>query len=1086
MMPFSCYLTPLPLLAILMCTSLLTAQSPSSGEGAYPVSGTVTAAGGEALIGVTVMEKGNPRNGTITNVDGDFSLEVAAADATLLLSYTGFGSRQVAVNGRSRIDVTLEESASVLDQVVVVGYGTQLKRNLTGAVSTIEGDKLTGFNTPSLDQQLQGLATGVQVSTANGSPGAPTRILVRGTNSIFSGTEPLWIIDGMILSNQGGGELGGPGRNANSATPLNPIALINPNDIESVEVLKDAAATAVYGSRGANGVIIVTTKTGKKGQGGINVSASYGITEPTRDPRDLGFVDGPTWLTLADRARAFRDLSPYELSGDTGRDPNARLERSQYANTNTDWFDLIIRDGSFTDINVSTSRGADRINYYLSGNYRRDEGIITNDLMTRYGMRANVDFEPIDNLSIGTNLNFSYVDRERPPNGGSPGGNTNFASPGYNAIMNNIIPILPIFHPTATDSDGNPLLFDPLSGRNPVASLNRANFINDVETYRFIGGVDFEYRLPFVEGLAIRSELGMDYFNATTIEWANKVIREDSRYGFDASNSSRRYNYNLYATFNRTFGAHNFSVTGGTESTTQNRRYTNIEAQGLFGPTQEINTPGEITRASAGLGGEVYFRGYFGRMNYQYNERYLLGFSYRYDGSSIFNDEFRWGTFTALSAGWIISEENFLADNPVITFLKLRGSFGQTGNSAISPQATSTTYANWGRYGEVGAGDLLATIGNSDVTWETTDALDAGVDFEVLEGRVSGTVGYYRQDIRDMLFQVPIPVSSGIWSNSPIIWQNIGDMENQGWEFSLNSVNVNTPAFQWRSSFNLTTNRNLVTRLATPDSEISNGGGNGLVVREGSPLGFFRLARYAGVDPNVGYLLIEEMDQDLFNETGARVATGNIIPATRNNLRDNLFDNEDKTGLPTYFGGFSNTFTYRGFSLSALFSFSGGNYIYNNFARGGSFFTGEGTFLAENIDKVWTPQNTDAELPALNWNLRYDVVDDNGEIVDGGENTRFDNPGGGRVDDYWLEKGDYLRLRTLSIGYTLPTALTRKFGTKGISIVLAANNLLTFTNYSGLDPEIVEFGGSRNFSQGWAGTDLPQLRTFSFRINASF
>ena len=1047
------------------------------------VQGVVIDDAGEPLIGVNVIEKGNPSNGTITDVDGSFQITVADDNATLVFSYIGYKQTELPLNGQTNVSLTLGSSASLLDEVVVVGYGTQVKRDMLGAVSSIDSKDLSSFNATSVDQSLQGLAAGVQVSGSSGVPGAPTRVLIRGTNSLFSGTEPLWIIDGMILSGQGGGEINGFSRNA-GATPFNPLATLNPNDIESVEVLKDAAATAVYGSRGANGVIIVTTKSGKGGKGTLDLNVNYGISDVVRGPNEIGFVDGPTWLALADEARLNAGLAEFNPNDilNSGRDPNAVLERSQLGDVN--YFDEVLRQGSITDINLSSSRASENINYYLSGNYRRDESILVGDLQERFSLRSNFDFKPVNNLTIGTRIQLSYVNRERAANGGAPGGNSNRANGGYNFANTGIIPVLPLFHPTATDREGNPILFDPLSGRNVLASLNRDNYINDVDTYRALGGINLQYDLPFVEGLSIRSEMAADYIATNNVECVNTVLREDSKYGFDNSSLFQRFNYNLYLSYDRSYNdMHSISLVAGTESTEEGRRFRNIEAQQLFGTQQELNQPGDVQRVTAGFGAEQYFRGYFGRLNYKFMDRYMVGASYRYDGSSIFTDDLRWGNFLALSAGWIVSDEPFLVNNEVLNFLKFRGSFGQTGNSAINPLATATTYAAWGRYGDVGAGDLLSTIGNTGVTWETTDAYDVGADFELFQGRISGTVSYYVQDVRDMLFRVPVPSSSGIFNSNPTIWDNVGDMQNRGWEVELNTVNIDRGDFQWKMGINFATNQNEVTRLAGEDAEIYDVRSNALVTREGDPVGFFRLARYAGVHAEGGYEMIEEMDLELFAETGERVATGNLIPATRTNMANHLFDMEDKGSLPTFFGGFNNTFTYKNFSLNALISFSGGNYIYDVARESSVYVTGARPFREEIVGNYWQNPGDDADFPALRWNNRYDVINEDGSIS---ENQRFDPRRNGQAHDKFLQSGDFIRMRALSMFYNLPQSVAQSLRMQNIRIGFTGNNLFTITGYDGYDPEVVNLGGNRNFSQGWVGVQLPQLKSNNFSLNVTF
>jgi len=1051
------------------------------------ITGQVTSSDdGISLPGVTVLLKGTS-TGTVTDVDGNYSILVPGAAAVLTFSSVGFESQEITVGNQSVIDIVMEPDVKALDEIVITGYGSQIKRDITGSIAKVKSDELQSFSSVSADQMLQGLAAGVQVTGANGVPGSPSRVMVRGTNSISSGTEPLWIIDGMVLSAQGGGELDGFSRNA-STTGQNPLASINPNDIESIEVLKDAMATSIYGSRGSGGVIIVTTKSGKKGQKGtLNIDLQQGVTEVVRGPEEIGFVNGDTWLALVDQARENSGLGPFDPNSilNDSRDPNATLTRDQ--TTNTNYFDEALRQGSFTQLDLSTSRGTDNASYYISGQYRNDKGVLEGNDFKRYSLRTNLDFNPVNNLEVGLRASFAYTDNQRAPNGGAPGGNSNLARGGYNMANTGALPWLPLYHPTATDVDGNPILFDPLSGRNLRASLNRDNYINDVESFRTISVAFAEWHMPWVDGLSVRSEFGYDYVYTSNIEWGNTVLREGSNYAFDFSNTRQRWNYNIYGTYNKNIGKnHHLNVVAGFERTSQISRTRNIEADQLIGTAKEVGAPGNVLRISAGEGGEVYFQGLFARLNYKLMDRYLLGFSYRYDGSSIFTEDKRFGSFPAVSAGWIITDESFMNDDGFLNFLKLRASVGLQGNSTIDPNATLTTYATWGRYGDVGAGDLLNSIGNKDVTWETQTATDVALDFEFLDSRVSGSVGYYHQKVEDMLYRVPIPQSSGIFSNGPTIWNNIGDMENKGWEFQANATVMNRGDFRWTVGFNITTNKNKVLRLSNEDDELYNVRNNGLVTKVGESIGFFRLAKYAGIHPEGGYELIEEMDLELFDETGERVPTGNLIPATRSNLQSHLFDLKDKTNLPTYFGGFNTSVNWKGIDFSMHFSYQGGNYIFDNAEFNTTFIGTRGSVLrADLVNNTWTESNTNAAWPKLVWNRRYDVINEDGSIS---ENERFDNRRNGQRHDKFLKKGDFLRLRSLVLGYSLPTNVLEKIGLSRLRIYGMANNLLTITGYDGYDPEVVSLGGSqsRNIEQGWIGTQLPQLRSFSLGINVGF
>ncbi len=1040
------------------------------------IDGKVVDQNGEPLPGATVLEKGTT-NGTITDVDGNFSLNVSAG-AILSVSFIGYKAIEVPIGEQTSISITMQEDSEQLDEVVITGYGSQVRRDVTGSIAKVKSEDLTSFNSISVDQSLQGLAPGIQVSATNGVPGAPTRVMIRGTNSISSGTEPLWIIDGMILMGNGN-ELNGIGR----VGQQNPLSMINPNDIESIEVLKDASATAIYGNRGSGGVIIVTTKSGKGQRGTFNVNYQQGVTDVVRGPEQIGFMSGDQWLSTMDQALANAGQPQFDPNDvlNAGRDPNAVLSRAQ--TTNTNWYDIVLRQGGFKEVSVSASKGTEDASYYISGQYRKDESILVGNELERITGRVNLDYEPVQHLELGLRTTLTYSFNDPAPSGGAPGGNSNIARPGYQATSSIIYPWLPIYHPTATDVvTGQPLLFDPLSGRNPVASLNPDNYRNDLTSFRSISLISADYFIPWVDGLKLHTEYGYDFFHASSIEWGNTVLREGSPYAFDNSQTFTRSNYNIYLNYTTDFGdIHNLSVTAGTESTEQATRTRNTEGDGLVGTAQEIGTPGNVQRVSNGYGGEIFFRGIFGRLNYKLMDRYLVTASVRRDGTSIFTEENRYGIFSAVSGGWIISEESFMDFANWLEFLKLRVSYGQTGNSNIDPLATATTYTGWGRYGDVGAGDLLTGIGNQDVSWETTTATDVGIDFEILENRVSGSIVYYYQDVSDMLYQVPIPQSSGIFSNSPTIWQNIGDMTNQGMEYSLNAIIVDKNQFRWDVSFNFTTNRNEVTRLTSENDELYNVNNSGLVTRVGDPISFFRLARYAGIDAQGGYPLIEEMDLTVFAETGQRVPTGNIIPATRSDMEVHLFDNTDKTALPTYFGGFNSNFSYKGVELAAYFSFSGGNYIFDE-AEYDQTTIGNPVLRADMFNNTWTPENPNADYPLLNANRRYD-------IVGGPANQRFDWRRTGQRTDNFLKKADYIRLRSLSLGYRFPRSILDKINIQNLRVYVMANNLWTISGFDGYDPEVVSTSGgfqSRNIGQGWVGIQIPQVKTFSFGVNLGF
>ncbi len=1049
------------------------------------VAGSISDENGEALPGVTVLLKGTS-TGTATGADGRFSLRVPDGNGVLVVSFIGYLTQEVPINNRANIDVSLSPDARALDEVVVVGYGRQEKRDVTGSISTIRSAEITQLPTASFDAAIQGRAPGVQVAGASGVPGAPVRVLIRGTNSISSGSDPLYIVDGMPISN----ELNGYGSN-NGSTPQNPMASINPNDIESIDILKDAAATAIYGSRGSNGVIIITTKSGKGGRGSFNVDYTQGVSDLTRTAADIGFVNSAEYFALMDRARANSGLGTFDpmrnvnlFPGPGGGVPQDPITREQAENTNTDWFDQILRKGSFRDFNISASRGAENLSFFTSANYREDEGVLKNNKFQRFSGRVNLDFEPVKNLRTGTRLNFTYTKNNRAKSLGT-GMSNGF---GFSQAATYALPWYPVYR-----------FDDPTQYWNPVASSNLAaqsdpnNILDQVDQYRGIGGVWAEYSLPWVKGLSVRTEGSFDLIQANTVYWISRDIRtntaeNDGSYAQEDATTVQNYNYNLYANYVADLGEnHDLTFTAGTESQRTSRYNRNMSGMNLTGSYQQLGNPGLRTGMSAGLGGERYIRAYFTRANYKLLDKYLFGVSYRRDGSSAFRDDLRWGNFAAVSAGWIVSEEEFMQSLPFVNFLKIRGSFGQTGNQNIPGNVDVMTFQGNLKYGYDDAGGSLGTrvsnIGAADVTWETTDSYDLGVDFGFLQNRLSGSVVYYHRNVTDLLLQVPLPPSV----QPSQIWANVGDMQNKGFEFNVSTINVDAGDFRWSTNFNFTTNANKVVRLNPQADQTGSGIRDGnTLTKTGERLGTWYMADYAGVDPDRGVEMIWELNQEEFSTTGQTLRTGNRIPATINNLTNNRFFLKDKTTLPTYFGGFDNTFTYKGFDLNVLFTFTGGNYLYDNSEKATSYAAyGQMLLRRSLIGNTWTPENRNAEYPELRWDHQY-LYDNEGNPSSG---TNYNNET--QIHNKYLYKGDYIRLRNVQLGYNFSSALTERLKIQGLRVFVSGTNLLTFTNFPGWDPEVVTnvgSGQSANLNQGFISSNLPvpSLRTYTAGVSFKF
>lgn len=1030
------------------------------------VTGRVVDGSGLALPGVSVIEKGTT-NGTVTDLDGDFSLDVASAESVLTFSFVGMVTQEFEVGNRRTFEISLQDDAKSLEEVVVVGYGNQLKREVTGNIATVEGDDLIKVQAPSFDAALQGRAAGVQVNQASGAPGAPSRILIRGTSSISAGSEPLIVVDGFPLTQ----ELSGQGG-------VNSFMSINPADIEEIQILKDAAATAIYGSRGANGVILVTTKSGKQGQSSINFNYSLGVQQPANM---VELARGQQWLDMVDGAFANDGFTrPWDPVVDGGlvssfvEDPNNYLTREMVENNarngGTDWLDPLWRQGSVEDINISATKGTERSSYFLSLRYQDHKGLMNEQRLRTYGLRANLDFEVAKNFTAGLRSNLNYFENQQGQLGGSneanpDGGRADRGNRGgYGAAIGGAVPVLPVFV-----DDGS--YFDPLGGRNPIVANLPANWRDRAENFRNITNLFLEYR-P-LEGLSIRAEGAVDTWYTKSTYHASDAIRI-SRYGEVGNTLRNNINLNAYATYSKKINEHSFTVVGGLERQRRNFFRTDARAENLVSSDFNIGeTAGEdVITLVTGTFPEFRIQSYFARVNYSFKDKYFAMASFRSDGASVFGRENRFGQFPAISGGWIISEEDFASDLGALSFLKLRASFGRTGNADI-PNVLENQYVTWPRYSD-GSGIVQSVIGVPDIQWEEINTLDASLDYEFFEGRISGTLGFYQQDVNNMLLLNPIPPSQGILLGSSSIWANIGNLRNRGTEISLNTVNINSPSgFVWKSSFNLTLIRDEVMSLV-PELDQNNLGivQGATITRAGSRLGTYFMAEHAFIDPETGYEFIYEINQDLFNETGIIEKTGETILATPAATQQNRVELEGKSGLPTYFGGFQNTVAYKGLELTVFLSFQGGNYIYdgNRVAVSGGF-----NFREDLDGRVWTPENTNAELPRQSLLNRTR------------ENEPLAGPGSTSL---YLQDGSFVRLRNVQLSYSLPASLISKARIKNARVFVNATNLLTFTGYDGFDPEIARIDGNsqnRNLLQGFVGGNpFPQLRTITGGLSFTF
>jgi TonB-linked SusC/RagA family outer membrane protein len=1088
-------------LRLLLLTAHVFLFSLSLAQAQSVVTGKVTDDKGVVLAGATVRVK-ETRQGTNTDENGKFSISVPSANALLIISYSGYIGQEVPLRGRVMVDVRLIAQSSDMSEVVVVGYGTQKKRDMTGAVSNIKGSAIASIPVPSFDAALQGRASGVQVSQAGGAPGGPVRIQVRGTSSVSSGTEPLYVVDGIPIFQ----DIGGIGS-------INPLAAINPNDIESIEVLKDAAAAAIYGSRGSNGVILVTTKNGKRGQGKTTIDYNRGVSDVTNL---IEYVSGSQWLQLVDQARTNslgygivagqEKFDPMLLSNnplpipsyvipDPRYGPLTTWTRALAEQTNTNWIDPMVRQGSVSEINVNTSNGFDKGSFFISGQMRDEQGVIINHGLKRYTVRSNVEFNPSSRLKSGAKMSFSLMELTQPQlgtgnNGQGLGRQNRGATGGWGQANLGALPIMPVLNPDGT-------YFDPLRGRNVVAGSDPNNLFNGTSQNRFIGNAFLQYNI--LPELNIRAEGGVDFMNSTSRYWVSDIIRYN-RLGSQSTSFLENYLGNVYANYNKEFGRnHSFSATAGYEIQQTKHRRMGMEFEGIVGSQQEVgeiaNGATQFVSSISGIFPDNGFVSAFGRANYKFKDRYLLGASFRRDGSTAFGPNNRFGNFPAVSGGWIISNEEFANKLKVLSafdFLKLRASYGRTGNANIPSFAFLNNYVNWPVYGQSPALGF-SVLANPNIGWEKNDQFDAAIEFALLQRRLRGSLGIFSRTSNDMILNVPVAPTVGIGAGAQSVLTNIGDLRNQGLEIELGGTIISSKkgrdGFNWSSDLNVSFIRNEVLDLTPQFKELPTGNfpvaagiqsGVG-ITQIGGILGAYYLPEYAGLDDQ-GFETIYEIDLNLLRETGRTVKTGKKIRATQTNLNNHRIVHEEKTGLPTWFGGITNNFSYKGFEMSVLFTFQGGNYIYDGIEESTVYVRGGGNVIRTDVlNNTWTPGKVNAKYPRLTWNMR----DNFNDPVTGAPAPQTM---GSRTTRY-LYRGDFARLKTVQIGYNFPEQWLAKIKLQGLKVYANAQNLLTFTAYNGFDPEALVLGGNqeRNLNQGFiSGVPVPQVVTVNVGVNVSF
>lgn len=972
------------------------------------VTGTVTDNEGLPLPGVNILVQGTAI-GTLTDLDGNYSLQVSDG-AVLLFSYIGFVTVEHPVAGESVIDVVLQEDAASLDEVVVVGYGTQSRRKTTDNVASLSSEQISEVPTPSLQNALSGKAAGVQVSQTNGKVEGGVNIRIRGVSSIGAGSEPLYVLDGVPLINA---------NESNNGAPTNPLLSLSPSEIESIDILKDASAAAVYGSRGANGVIIITTKKGKNQKASFAVNFSQGVSKPT-NKRD--------WLNADEYVELLTEAAVNTYGPEAGVEyiesefdwiSNGTDWRNRQVDV--DWQDLAFQTGETRDADVSMSGGDERTNYFFSTSYNDTKGIVTGNELDRLTARVNVSHRLTDRFNAGINMSFSRTNIDRIANDNA------FVNP-LQAVAQ--APISPAYlengDPNPNTVYANFLLHDKHSFYNTVVR-------------RLTGRAFAEYY--FLPSLKFNTDFGYDLFYQTEDTFSGRLAPFQSTNGeaYASSVGTESYISSNYFTYSEAFNeVHDLEVVAGMEFNNTARRFQSVT--GIEFPTDDFQTIGSAAEITAGNGSEsaYSFLSYFARATYSFQDKYLLKASIRHDGSSRFGSEEQFGTFSALSAGWILSEEDFLLDWNSLSFLKLRASWGETGNAQIGNFAWRGLFGGVAYNQRPGLAPTQAE--NPLLTWESVEQLNLGLDYGFFNNRISGGIDYYIKESDGLIFNVPLPGTSGQSS----ITRNIGLMENRGIEFVLNTENIQKEDFTWSTSFNISQNKNEVKTLPNEGADIITGQN---ILREGEPISAFYLIEYAGVDPDNGDALYY-----LNGEDGGRETTNDPNAANR-----------IVAGKPfsEYIAGLTNTVYYKGIDFSFTFQGEWGASIYN---AAGPYQSANGDYYdnqtADQLNR-WQQPGDITDVPQARW------FGGNGTA----NSTRY------------LQEADFIRLRNLTLGYSFPSSITDSFGLSRFRVYFTGFNLLTITDYDGYDPESTSDAGQ---GSGVAFYSSPAASTLSLGVNINF
>ena len=1048
----------------LVCVFISNAQTVTT------IKGNIVDSNGEALIGATVLEKGTT-NGTQADFDGNFSLEGVTSDGTLVVSYVGFKTVEISIDGQSYISIALEIDSEELDEVVLIGYGSQKKSDLTGAVGSVKASQMMERPIATINQGLMGKVAGVQINTASGRPGGRTKVRIRGISSINTGNDPLYVVDGVQLP-QGDAKQG----QGNAA-----IDYINPADILSIEVLKDASSTAIYGARGANGVILVTTKKGKSGETKITYNSEYFINTygPNAIPDRLNSQQFQMVEQIAWENSEKFDPAGWAAGNYANQEPNLKrqggflgaladelFDANGKANYDTDWYEELLQYRVSQNHQLGFSGGNEKTVYNASVGLRDERGLLINSYMKRYSTRFNMESEVNSWLQIGGTADFS-VRQERFQDTGQwvfEAATTAFPFMPVQYATGNSPFFPPWFLNYATNLEYG---FGTAAGGgfmyNPVMDLRDRDYNTD--SHNFTGS--FFTNISFSKDLEMKTIVASNVLNQGRKIFFPGYFNGGNNGAIQGQSRNVFYSFENYLTYTKQINEHN-SITALFGASWQQADQNYFQGDGYGTPSDAYgpnNLGAASSKNSASSMAAESLNSYFTRINYNLKDKYLFTFTSRADGSSKFGDANKWAFFPSAAAAWKISEEDFLIDSAVISNLKLRASYGQTGNSSIAPYSSeaqlgpgnliggSNIPGYTAAFGSASAsGTGLKSLENSDLRWEIMTQYDIGVELGLFNDRINLELDYYNRETTDMLLNAPVPESSGF----SFVTKNIGSMENKGFELSLNTINIDTPDFTWNSTFNISMNKNKVLSLASPSDIFGVGSGSnylggGSIIRIGEAMGamygFTRLGVWGTAE-------------------AAEAAKYNLLPgdAKHKDLNgDYVIDNDDRSiignGYADAYGTFVNYFTYKNFDLTFDLQYSIGNDVADLALHMGENVIGNSNNYSTVLN-AWTPDNQNTMIPQLR------------------------NSSAGYVslyDSHMVKDASFLRGNNLIFGYTFKPELLQRISLNNLRIYASAQNFFLVMNEDLMgDPEVDDknaFGGGVA-SQGVKWYDYPRSSTF--------